>query len=248
MHLISVIAVGGFMLLWGCNSLRSKQEEPGSQAQFTGVVGTCSIEKVDLQVDLCLEYSYSSRSGSSPQASANDELSSKCSQATPAGKWVTEGRCSLEKISWKCSAKVAEGDNTAFLMMTINGQGATKLNAQTLCDAYNGTLEAVDASHSGSGTPTNGIGDKICSRDLGRGYVSYEIAAPSNAKVERWFIKSGVPLHDAYDRNARFDSEVSRWVDGFYVNNFAMTDSVVYSVDGRQIQSSIADLINNRCK
>lgn len=219
--------------IFGCNTIREKKDDTASQSNFSGRVGSCTVNKNDLQINLCLEYSYATIDSSDPKQSSINRLRPRCEQSSPAGKWQTDGVCSADNASWICNAESKDGNARAILKMMIGGPGATAGNAKTLCDTYKGTLASAKIA--------------ICSRDLGKGYISYEISAPSTSTVRRWFVKSGSAIHDEFDANPTYDASVGRWTDGFYLNNLSTDDSVVYDVDGKQTVSTIKELIANRC-
>lgn len=223
----------------GCNSIHQKKDDTTNQSKYAGLVGSCTVNKSNLQINLCLEYSYSTVDSSDPKQSSINKLQPSCEQSSPPGKWQTDGTCSLENTSWICNASAQDGNANAILKMAIGGAGATQDSAKALCDPYKGTLTAAKTS---SQSVTS-----VCSRDRGNGNITYEIYAPSTSTVKRWFIKNGNAIHDNFDTNATYDASVARWTDYFYLNNLSTEDSVVYEVDGKQTVSTIKDLIANRC-
>lgn len=222
---------------FSCNTVRKKNDD-ASQSKYTGLVGSCSVSKSDLQINLCLEYSYSTVATNDPKQDAISKLQSSCEQASTQGKWNTNATCFVTQGAWICNASSQDGNDVAILKMVIRGTGATQDNAKKLCDSYKGTLTTAQTSQTAM---------SICSRDQGNGYISYEIAAPSTSTVKRWFIKNGNAVHDSFDTHAAYDTSVARWTDSFYLNNMSTDDSVVYEVDGKQIASTVKNLVANRC-
>lgn len=237
-------ALLAFGIINGCNTLSNKRESNQSR-RFSGLIGTCRVVKEDLRIDLCFEYRYDVESNRDPKEDSIRSLQKSCEAQNPSNSlkvgWMTDGTCSMNSAGWVCNANATENQSAGILKLVIAGGGASEENAKTLCRTYKGSLEAIN-----QGT-ANQPKQSICSTDLGNGYVSYELHAPSESKVRRWFIIRGDTIHDKFDDAITYDAAVGRWKNGFYLSNLRLEDSVVIEVDGKQTTSTIEALVANRC-
>lgn len=78
--------------------------------------------------------------------------------------------------------------------------------------------------------------------------MSYELQAPRESKVRRWFVIRGEAIHNKFDDDITYDAAVGRWKDSFYLNNLRLDDSIVIEVTGKETTSTIEALVANRCK
>jgi hypothetical protein len=132
--------------LFGCSRPTHKKDDAAIQPKYSGLVGSCALNWSNLQISVCLEYSYSTADSSDPKQSSISKLQPMCEQSSAAGKWQTDGTCSADSASWICNASAQDGNAKAILKMPISGAGATKDVAKKLCDTYKGTLTPAKVS------------------------------------------------------------------------------------------------------